>query len=119
MTSTYDFWLSALELAGDYGILGRAQLASLGVHEDEPQPGFWRVPPPKRRLSDNQDMDESWVAIWPQGDGLAAVWNGEPTDPCSAWLWCCKTPVSEERWRRMERDNFGRPRVGLFAQKSA
>ena len=112
---TYDWWLSALELAGDYGVLTREQMYTLGVHEDEPQPGFYRVPPPKRRLRDDDPIDDAWVAIWPTDNGLAALWNGEPTEPCAAWAWCCKAPVSEERYRKMEMAGFpaGEIQTGL------
>lgn len=113
---SYDWWLSALELVGDYGVLTREQCMALGVHEDVPQPGFYRVPPPKRRLTDRDDLDEAMVAIWKQGDALYALWNGEPMDAFSAWAWCCRTPIDEIRYRRAERRGF--TNLGAFASGS-
>lgn len=112
MTSTYDFWLSALELAGDYGILDRAQLASLGVHEDEPQPGFWRVP-------FTADSDTAFVAIWNDGSRLRAMWDNVEANPFDCWLACCRSPISEERYRRAERARFEHMQLGIFGTRSA
>ncbi len=113
--NAYDWWLSALELAGDYGVLTREQLYDLGCHENEPQPGFWRVPPPKRGFRAGDD-DEVYVRIWPEGAGLRAHWQGEPIDACAAWSWCCRYPISEERYERLMRNPHNR--LGAFGTSS-
>lgn len=107
-----DWYLSALELVGDYGTLSRDQCALLGVHEDEPQPGWYRVPPPKRRLREADDLDEVYVRIWREGDTVLAEWQGRPMDACAAWAWCCRYPISEERYERAKRGE--RARLGAF-----
>jgi hypothetical protein len=98
---SFDWWMSALEMAGDYGKLTREQMAALGCHEDEPQPGFWRVPPTRHFSS-----DEAFVAIWHDGQDMRAVWDGAPIDPTAAWSWCLRYPIEEERYRAAERRGF-------------
>jgi hypothetical protein len=109
--SVSDWYLAALEMVGDYGTLTREQCARLGVHEDDPQPGYYRVPPPKRVLREADDLDEVYVRIWSDGDGCRAEWQGHPMDACAAWTWCCRYPISEERYERGMRD---RNRLGAF-----
>lgn len=101
-----DWYLAALELVGDYGTLSRDQCAKLGIHEDEPQPGFYRVPPPKRALRDADELDEVYVRIWREGDSVLAHWQGYPMDACAAWAWCCRYPIDEERYLAAERRQF-------------
>jgi hypothetical protein len=115
---TYDWWASALELVGDYGVVSREQGYALGIHEDEPQPGFYRVPPPKRRLTENDDYPEAFVAIWPTPEGMAAVWDGAPIDAAAAWAWCCRYPIEEDRYRQAERRGFGAQALGLFKRSA-
>jgi hypothetical protein len=111
-----DWYLTALELVGDYGTLTRDQCAALGIHEGEPQPGFYRVPPPKRALREADDLDEVYVRIWTQSGSVQAEWQGHPMDACAAWTWCCRTPISEERYERAKAAGFGAKKIGLFAR---
>ena len=113
MTASYDWWLRALELVGDYGVLTREQCARLGIHEDEPQAGYYRVPPPKRQLIESEPLDEVFVRIWTDNGQAVAHWQGHPMDACAAWTWCCRYPISEERYERaMARHPTAR--IGLF-----
>lgn len=112
-TELYAWWLDAIELAGDWGKLTREQMAVLGIHEGEPKAGFYRAPPARSRLVDG--ATDSFIAIWQHDGEMVAVWDGEPIDACAAWTWCARYPISEDRYRRMEREGFGRAPVSLFA----
>lgn len=112
MTGAYDWWMTALELAGDYGSLTREQMVTLGIHEDEPKAGFYRAP--SERVSSGGEVHDSHIAIWPHGGTLVALWDGAPIETTAAWGWCCRYPISEERYRRAERRSFTHP-AGFFA----
>lgn len=112
-----DWYLTAIEIVGDYGTLSREQCATLGIHEDDPQPGYYRVPPPKRALREADDLDEVYVRIWSDGDTCRAEWQGSPMDACAAWTWCARYPISEDRYYRAARHGF--TNLGAFAPGNA
>lgn len=98
--STYRYWRSALALVGDCGKLSREQMAEIGpVHENAPQFGFFRWPHKSGRTV------ERWapVAIWadPEDGSVQATVDNEDTDPCEAWVWCCRYPITEQTYRSM------------------
>jgi hypothetical protein len=90
-TDHYAFWRGALALVGDCGTLSREQIMQLGgVHENSPQPGFYRKP---RKGEVAQP-----VAIWMDASGPVALLGGEMADASAVWTWCCKCPVSHETY---------------------
>lgn len=81
MSADFIWWRKALQ--GSFG----------PIHENDPQPGYWRTRP--RRGHPGEP-----VAIWREPDGsLQAVRAGRPADPFAVWTWCCRNPVSEEVYR--------------------
>jgi hypothetical protein len=118
-TGAYDWWMTALEMVGDYGVLTREQGYAIGIHEDTPQPGFYRVPPPKRSLREDDRTSDAFVAIWQDGTTMRALWDGEPTDPVAVWAWCCRSPIDEDRYRAVEAAGFGVRALGIFAGQPA
>src|SRR6476659_3343138 len=71
------FWSNAL--AGDVG----------PVHENLPQPGYYRMRDGKRG---------PWVpvAIWQENGALRALRAGREADAQELWTWCCQHPVPYE-----------------------
>lgn len=84
--ATYDFWFSALANPEKIGS------KELPVHENEPQPGFYRM-----RGKGGSNFDMIPVAIWEAG-GSIIVKAGKTIcdDPENIWSFCCRYPVSEE-----------------------
>lgn len=82
----YDFWQRALageEVGGP----------TLPLHEDSPQPGFWR-----KRISKAGGYLPT--AIWRGEDGaLIGLLDGRETNPVDLWTYCCRFPISEEHYR--------------------
>lgn len=82
----YSFWKAALADPAQIGV-------NLPVHENEPQPGFYRT-----RNIEGADMIP--VAIWRNGDGeLVAKSGAKMVDPYSIWTFCCRNPVPEDQYR--------------------
>lgn len=90
----YNFWRKALELAGDCGELTRDQIKTIGVHEGDPQLGFYR----KRKFKDGPFVH---VAIWHDG-GLRALAEGQPVEADDVWSFVCRNPISEDTYRAIE-----------------
>src|SRR3954470_20566549 len=65
------------------------------VHDDPPEPGFYRVRPKKG--------DRGWspVAIWWSGGELKATKDGKACDPYEIWTYACRNPVVEKVWREV------------------
>jgi hypothetical protein len=84
------WYFKALELGGG-NRLTREQMQSLGVSENDPQPGFYR-----KRNKGGSDMP---VAIWEGAEGVVALAGNEPTDPVAIWSWVCSWPISEDVYR--------------------
>ncbi len=79
MTS-YDYWQNAL--AGNFG----------PVHEDSPQPGFYR----KRT---GKSAGYVPVAIWVDGPGgIECLVDGAERDASEVWTYCCPHPITEEQY---------------------
>lgn len=117
-----DWYLSALELVGDYGTLSRDQCAMLGVREGDAHPGFYRIPTPKRWLRDGPPPSERYVQIWTVPGGVFATIDGVQADPADAFQAGCRTPISEERYYRAARHGFtnlGAFGVGMNAAPAA
>ncbi|MBB3997248.1 hypothetical protein [Aureimonas pseudogalii] len=96
MSLTYDWYFAALSNPSQ---VGRAP--QLAVHENEPQPGFYR-----KRRGKNGPFDP--VAIWPEDGSLVAMLGNEIADPHDLWTWVCRSPVTEEAYRRAARgDGWG------------
>lgn len=86
-----EWYFKALEL-GNGNRLTREQQQTLGVSENDPQPGFYR-----KRVKHGSDIP---VAIWHTDDGLiVALVGNEPVDPFEIWSWVCSWPISEEVYR--------------------
>ncbi|RUV65192.1 MAG: hypothetical protein E5X35_11675 [Mesorhizobium sp.] len=85
MMWSYDWWREALESPHEIG-------RKLKIHEDEPQPGFYR----KRAHKDGPWVP---VAIWPTDAGMVATVANRRVDANSTWTFCCEHPVSEEIYR--------------------
>lgn len=85
MSTNYDWYFAALKQPAEIG-------KSLPVHENEPQPGFYR----KRR-----GKSGGWypVAIWHDGEKLTAALGENIQDPFALWTWVCRQPVTEEAYR--------------------
>lgn len=77
----------------------RAALAGADqpIHEDTPNSGFFRV-----RAGKGGPFEP--VAIWRDGKSgeLRAVRAGKPVDPHRIWTWACRSPVSEQEYRKVE-----------------
>lgn len=86
--ANYDFWQAALKDPAQIG-------AKLPVHENDPQPGFYRM----RAKDEGADMVP--VAIWENAAGeiVAKVGNRMHDFPAEVWSFCCRYPVSEEDCR--------------------
>lgn len=84
-TNEYDWYFAALN---DVGAIGK----SLPVHENEPQPGFYR----KRRGKGGPYQP---VAIWRNDGNLTAMLGEDIADPFELWTWVCRQPVTEEAYR--------------------
>jgi hypothetical protein len=84
------WYFKALELGGG-NRLTREQMQSLGVSENDPQPGFYR-----KRSKGGSDMP---VAIWDGAEGLVALSGNDPVDPVEIWSWVCSWPISEDVYR--------------------
>jgi hypothetical protein len=79
----YDWWSRTLK--GE----------ELPIHEDTPQPGFYRVR--------KKDKSFDRVAIWRDKSGeLRAARDGRAADPVQIWTWACRYPVSEAEFRKVE-----------------
>jgi hypothetical protein len=93
---TYDFWHRAL--AGE-----KIGGPDLPIHEDAPQPGFYR----RRFAGERRGMGEGVapltpfipIAIFEQDGALVALIEERYEDPVKHWLSCCRHPVSEEAYR--------------------
>ena len=79
MSASHDWWRSALS-----GSIGP-------VHENLPQPGYYRTKPHKGERGDPG-------AIWFDGENLRALRAGRPVDPYEVWTWCCQHPVTHEAY---------------------
>ena len=79
MTASFEWWRNAL--AGAFG----------PVHENDPQPGYYR-------MRDGKGGAFVPVAIWHDGSGINALRGGRPVDPCSVWTWCCREPIAYETY---------------------
>lgn len=90
----YNWWMKALELAGDCGELSRDQIAGLGVSEGDAHLGFYR----KRKFKNGPFIH---VAIWYDG-GIRALADGKPVDADDVWSFCCRNPISEATYRTIE-----------------
>lgn len=108
-----DWYLAALEIAGDYGTLAREQIATLGVHEGDAHAGWYRIPEPKRWMLDSPPPPEQYVQIWTQNHEPSATIDGIPADACYAFQAGCRTPISEDRYERAMR-GLSRNRLGAF-----
>jgi hypothetical protein len=65
------------------------------IHENEPQPGFYR----SRRSKDDRSLAP--VAIWFTAAGeLRATKDGKVIDPFGIWTYACRNPVPEDEWRK-------------------
>lgn len=86
--ATYDFWIAALKDPAQIG-------NKLSVHENDPQPGFYRM----RAKDEGADMIP--VAIWENAAGeiVAKVGSRMHDFPAEVWTFCCRYPVSEEDCR--------------------
>lgn len=80
----YGFWRRAL--AGE-----KIGSKALPVHENDPQPGFYR-----RRYKKNEPYAP--VAIWRDGDTLICLVDGKEQMADEVWTWCCRYPVSEQQY---------------------
>ncbi|MEJ1933453.1 hypothetical protein WDZ92_24905 [Nostoc sp. NIES-2111] len=79
MTASFTWWHKALE--GSFG----------PIHENDPQPGFYRTRPRKGESGDP-------VAIFETPEGLKALRAGRLVDPCDVWTWCCMQPITRETY---------------------
>jgi hypothetical protein len=69
------------------------------IHENEPQPGFYRT----RRSK--ADRSFAPVAIWIDADGnMQATKDGSEIDPFAIWTYACRHPVPEAEWRKAVAD---------------
>jgi hypothetical protein len=89
MTSTA-WYFSALEM-GKGNRLSREQMQTLGIAENDPQPGYYR-----KRNKGGIDVP---VAIWSGAEGIVALAGNDPVDPVDIWSWVCSWPISEEVYR--------------------
>jgi hypothetical protein len=111
-----DWYLSALELVGDYGTLTREQCARLGVCMGDAHPGWYLVPVPSRWLREGAPPPEHYIRIWSEAGATLATIDGIPTDPADAFQAGCRNPISEDRYYRAARHGFtnlGAFRVGM------
>lgn len=79
---SYEWWQKALE-----GI--KVGGPDLPVHENQPQPGFYRM-----RTSRSGTFVP--VAIWELHGNLVALVNGKAADPQEIWTHCCRHALLEE-----------------------
>lgn len=87
MVNAYLFWKTALK---DPALIGTDKLP---VHEDDPQPGFYR-------MKDRDGGDMIPVAIWLNGAGEIAVKVGHAmATNADAWTFCCRNPIEEQVYR--------------------
>lgn len=85
--ANYDFWQAALKDPAQIG-------AKLPVHENDPQPGFYRM----RAKDEGADMVP--VAIWEGAAGIVAKVGSAMAQHVDAiWTFCCRYPVSEQDYR--------------------
>lgn len=75
----YTYWMNAL--TGTFG----------PVHDDDPQPGFYR----KRTRKAAGYVP---VAIWEQDGKLIAAIDGHAGDANAVWTYCCTNPIREEHY---------------------
>lgn len=81
--ASYEYWESVL--AGN----------ALPVHEDDPQPGFWR-----KRTGKAKGYIP--VALWEQGGKMVGVANLGVIDPKDIWTYCCTHAITEQQyWDRV------------------
>lgn len=76
-SANYDYWREAL--AG----------GNPAVHENAPQPGFYRTKGGKGR-------EPEPVAIFEHNGALVALRSGNPVDPGEVWTWVCTSPISHD-----------------------
>lgn len=78
----YTYWRNAL--AGNFG----------DVHDDEPQPGFYR-----KRISKGGPFYP--IAIWAQGGKMMAKFMDGVADASEIWTFCCQHPITEAEYRKV------------------
>lgn len=106
MSDPYAWWRLALAMVGDCRRLTREQLRNHGLHETQPECGFYRT---RKRTGHRQYAYEP-VAIWRDDTGeLRAACNGEPADPHELWTWCAPNPLTEETYRAVAENGQGWP----------
>lgn len=76
----YTYWQNALQ--GNFG----------PVHDDDPQPGFYR----KRT---GKAAGYVGVAIWEHDGKMVCVCGAGTMDPNEVWTYCCPHPITEEQYR--------------------
>lgn len=76
----YEFWRKSL--AGE----------KPPIHEDDPQPGFYR----KRT---GKAAGYVGVAIWEQDGKMTSAVGAGTMDPREVWTYCCSHPITEEQYR--------------------
>lgn len=76
----YDYWLNALK--GEFG----------PIHEDDPQPGFYR----KRT---GRAAGYAPVAIWEMDGKIVAMVGEQVEDAAAIWSYVADKPVTEEQYR--------------------
>lgn len=91
--ASYDYWVAALRLTDGKRQLTRPEMASLGVSEDNPGSGFYRV-----RLVPRGPFDGP-VAIWVHEGQPVATLAGMPADLTDTWLHACRFPIHERIYR--------------------
>lgn len=75
----YTYWQNAL--AGTFG----------PIHDDDPQPGFYRKRTGKAK-------GYVGVAIWEQDGKMVSVVGAGTMDPREIWTYCCPYPITEEQY---------------------
>ena len=63
--------------------------ATLPIHENEPQPGYYRV-------RESKAGPFLAVALWRENGVLRALKQGRPADAGALWTWCCRHPIAYE-----------------------
>lgn len=92
--ATYAYWMAALRLTDGKRPLTRPEMTSLGISEDNPGSGFYRV-----RLVPRGPFDGP-VAIWEDKDaGITATLAGMNADVTETWLRACRYPIKEITYR--------------------
>jgi hypothetical protein len=79
MSDSFNFWQNAM--VGRFG----------PIHENDPQPGFYRTKP---RAGERSQP----VAIWADEAAVHALRDGFPVEPSAVWTWCCMHPVSYDTY---------------------